>query len=231
MDMIVGAPLYGLRKMLKRCLDIFGALFAIVIFAPFLILIALAVFGTSKGGVFFVQERLGLHGTTFRMLKFRSMVKNAETMGTGLYSYEGDARITPLGSFLRKFSLDELPQFFNVLGGSMSLVGPRPPVTYELGPWEEYTPTMRRRFDVKPGITGLAQISGRNELDWDTKVEFDNRYVDLYEKYGVWADFKILFKTIYVVVAGRDTIECPPEANEGPIALRARHAMEKSQND
>lgn len=222
-----GAAPFGAFKQLKRGLDILGALSAIIVFSPVLIAIALAIRLTSPGPVFFVQGRLGLHGQEYQMLKFRSMVDNAERMGTGLFSYEGDPRITRVGHILRKFSLDELAQIFNVLGGSMSLVGPRPPVTYELGPWEDYTPHMRRRFDVKPGITGLAQISGRNELDWDTKVAIDNQYVDLYEKVGIWIDLKILIRTVGVVLTGRDTIETPPEGEEGPIARRARRATEE----
>lgn len=213
--------------MLKRCLDVIGATVAIVLFSPFLVAIALAIRLTSPGDVLFVQARLGRHGEEFRMLKFRSMVSNAENMGTGLYSFAGDPRITRVGHFLRERSLDELPQIFNVLGGSMSLVGPRPPVTYELGPWEDYTPDMRRRFVVKPGITGLAQVSGRNELDWDTKVAIDNRYVGLYERQGIWIDLKILVRTIKVVLTGRDTVEGRPEGEEGPIARRARSATEE----
>ena len=109
------------------------------------------------------------------MYKFRTMYVNSEKSGTGLYSFDDDPRITRIGSFLRRFSLDELPQLINVILGSMSLVGPRPPVTYELGPWNEYTPHMRKRFKVKPGITGLSQVSGRNTLDWDQKIKYDNR--------------------------------------------------------
>lgn len=226
MACIRGAPLCGIYDMLKRCLDIIGACFAIVLFSPVLIVVPVAILLTSPGGVFFAQKRLGLHRSEFRMLKFRSMVANAEKMGTGLVSYEDDPRITRVGRFLRASSLDELPQIFNVLAGSMSLVGPRPPVTYELGSPEGYTPEMLRRFVVKPGITGLAQVSGRNELDWDTKVDFDNKYVDLYERQGVWIDLKILLRTVKIVLTGRDTIEAPSEGNEGPIARRARQAME-----
>ncbi len=224
-----GARLCGRYEMLKRCLDIIGACIAIVLFSPVLIAVPIAILFTSPGAVFFVQKRLGLYGAEFRMLKFRSMVANAEQMGAGLFTYEDDPRVTRFGRFLRASSFDELPQIFNVLGGSMSFVGPRPPVTYELGPWDDYTPEMRRRFDVKPGITGLAQVSGRNELDWDTKVGFDNQYVDLYESQGVWIDVKILLRTMKVVLTGRDTIEVPSEGDEGPIAQRARQAMEERQ--
>lgn len=212
--------------MLKRILDVLGAGIAVVFLSPIIVGCALAIKFTSPGPIFFRQKRIGKNGEIFTMLKFRSMVDNAEKQGTGLYSYEGDPRITKVGDFLRKSSFDELPQLFNILGGSMSLVGPRPPVSYELGPWEDYTEVMRRRFDVKPGVTGLAQVSGRNELDWDTKIVFDNEYVAEYERHGIWVDIKILFRTVWVVFAGRDTVETPPDEEEGPIARRARQAME-----
>jgi len=222
-----GGHLFGLRRdMFKKMLDLSIALTALLVFLPILAASALAITLTSPGPILFRQKRLGKHGVVFEILKFRSMVDNTEETGTGLYSYEGDQRITRVGHFLRKTSLDELPQLFNVIGGSMSLVGPRPPVTYELGPWEEYTDDMRRRFDVKPGITGLAQVSGRNELDWDTKIMLDNRYVALYQKYGVLIDLKILLHTIWVVLAGRNTIETLPSGQEGPIARRARKVLE-----
>ena len=211
--------------MFKRSLDILGSLVGLILLSPVLIICATLVKVTSRGPVFFVQERIGLKGRTFRMLKFRSMVNNAEKTGMGLFSYARDPRITRMGHVLRKKSLDELPQLLNVFGGSMSLVGPRPPVSYELGPWEDYTPTMRKRFEVKPGITGLAQISGRNNLDWDDKIVFDNRYVDQYQARGVWVDVKIIVKTIGVVLAGRDTVETEStEEATGEIAARAKAA-------
>jgi lipopolysaccharide/colanic/teichoic acid biosynthesis glycosyltransferase len=185
---------------------------------------------TSPGPVLFIQERIGLRGQVFRMLKFRTMIQNAEKMGTGLYSFEDDPRITRMGYMLRRNSLDELPQLFNVLVGSMSLVGPRPPVTYELGHWEDYTCEMRKRFEVKPGITGLAQVSGRNELNWDEKIAFDNEYVDRISKQGVWIDFVILWRTLWVVLAGRNTIENDQslKENEGSVTARARDAGSSS---
>lgn len=219
--------------MLKRLLDIFGAIFGAILFSPILIGSAVLIKLTSPGPIFYIQHRLGRDGEEFAMFKFRTMIENAEHMNTGLFSYEDDPRITPVGRILRKLSLDELPQVFNVLNGSMSLVGPRPPVTYELGPWEEYTPEMRKRFQVNPGITGLAQVSGRNELDWDSKIVFDNLYVDKFAKFGVLLDLQIILRTVWVVLRGRDTIEAAPEAgrSEGEIAARARAAGDPGQSE
>ncbi len=214
-----------MNAMAKRLLDIVGSVLGLLVLGPVMIVIAIMIKATSAGPVFFAQDRIGLRGTHFSMLKFRSMVDNAEKQGTGLYSFAGDPRITRVGHVLRRKSLDELPQLINVLTGAMSLVGPRPPVTYELGPWEEYTPEMRKRFDVKPGITGLAQVSGRNDLEWDDKVVFDNRYVDLYVRWGVLIDLRILAQTVWVVLAGKNTVEAEKvEGSEGEIAARAREA-------
>ena len=214
-----------MNAMAKRLLDIVGSVLGLLVLGPVMIVIAIMIKATSAGPVFFAQDRIGLRGTHFSMLKFRSMVDNAEKQGTGLYSFAGDPRITRVGHVLRRKSLDELPQLINVLTGAMSLVGPRPPVTYELGPWEEYTPEMRKRFDVKPGITGLAQVSGRNDLEWDDKIVFDNRYVDLYARWGVLIDLRILAQTVWVVLAGKNTVEAEKaEGPEGEIAARAREA-------
>ena len=211
---------------MKRFIDIVASVILIAVFLPLMIVIAVAIRMTSREPIFFFQERIGLRGRVFRMIKFRTMFQNLEMTGTGLYSFKDDPRITRIGHVLRRKSLDELPQLFNVLAGSMSLVGPRPPVTYELGPWEHYTPEMRKRFEVKPGITGLAQVSGRNELNWDEKIIFDNEYVDRLSKLGVWIDFLILWRTFWVVLAGRDTVEHNPFLKDkvGIVATRARDA-------
>jgi len=208
---------------MKRLLDILGATTLILLLLPLLLGISLAIRLTSPGPVFFVQQRIGLRGKVFRMIKFRTMFPNAEKMGTGLYAFHDDTRITALGHILRRMSLDELPQLFNVLVGSMSLVGPRPPVTYELGPWDNYTPHMLKRFDVKPGITGLAQISGRNELNWDEKIAYDNLYVDRFAAQGVWLDLAILCRSVPIVISGRNTVENCDKliANDDSVAARA----------
>lgn len=191
----------------KRCLDVFFSLSLLIFLSPILILVGLLIKLTSKGPVFFLQDRLGLDGKVFRMFKFRSMVVNAEQQGTGLFSYENDPRITAVGSIIRRSSIDELPQLFNVLIGDMSLVGPRPPVTYELGYYEDFDADLKKRFTVLPGLTGLAQVSGRNDLSWPEKIKLDLEYIELARKQGILVDLNIMYKTIFVVFSMARTIE------------------------
>lgn len=228
-------------NLIKRYIDVMLSLIAIIILSPFLLLIAIAVKLDSKGSALFRQGRLTKNGKVFTMYKFRTMIENAEQMGTGLFNYANDFRVTTVGKFLRKSSLDELPQLFNILKGDMSIVGPRPPVSYELGNYEELSDEYKRRFTVLPGITGLAQVSGRNELPWDEKVKYDNQYIDLFKKYGVLLDFKIIILTVFNVFKMEDIYEVKKEDTEGltdeEIAKRAAEAVaakarssEKQQN-
>lgn len=197
--------------MAKRLFDlVFGGLL-FVFLAPLFLVISLLIKLDSKGPIFFIQGRLGQNGKVFKMIKFRTMVPNAERMGTGLFSYSDDPRITRVGKYLRMTSLDEIPQIINVLLGNMSLVGPRPPVTYELGEYKDFTDTMKIRFRVKPGITGLAQVSGRNDLEWNQKIFFDNIYVEKFERYGIFEDILLLIKTLFVVLFMKNIIEKKPE--------------------
>lgn len=198
-----------MRALLKRGLDLVIGLALGLVLLPGLVLIAVLVKLDSRGPVFFVQKRLGLNGTVFPMFKFRTMVQDAERMGTGLFSYANDPRITRVGRFLRLTSLDELPQLINVLRGDMSVVGPRPPVTYELGNYEEFLPELKFRFTVKPGITGLAQVSGRNELTWDQKLVYDTEYIRKYSIHGVAYDVYLILRTVCVVLSMRNVIEKP----------------------
>jgi exopolysaccharide biosynthesis polyprenyl glycosylphosphotransferase len=198
--------LTGVRRLGKEITDRAAAAFGVLLLAPALAGIALAVRLTSRGPVFFRQERIGRDGKPFTMLKFRTMVAGADRMvetlaaaneGNGvLFKQKNDARVTPVGRALRRYSLDELPQLFNVLRGEMSLVGPRPPLQSEV---EQYGYDMRRRFLVKPGLTGLWQVSGRSDLSWDDSVRIDVRYV---ENWSLTFDFMIMWKTVGAVLRG-----------------------------
>jgi len=202
----------------KRSLDMVGSLILILLSLPLMAIIAIAIKLTSKGPILFRQMRVGQHGRQFQFLKFRSMFvdndhsvhreyvtklinKEAPTIATrqqgGVYKLAGDKRITPLGRFLRKTSLDELPQFFNVLCGEMSLVGPRPPIPYELAAYQTWH--RRRVLEVKPGITGLWQVTGRSTVDFDSMVRLDLKYATAWSP---WLDIKILLRTPLAVIRG-----------------------------
>jgi exopolysaccharide biosynthesis polyprenyl glycosylphosphotransferase len=189
---------------LKRCLDLIGGVIGLLITLVLLPFIAAAIKLDSPGPLFFGQERVGRRGRFFKCWKFRSMYLDAEErkkelshlneMNGALFKIKNDPRITTLGAFLRKTSLDELPQFWNVLKGEMSLVGTRPPTPDEVATYENWH---RKRICIKPGITGLWQVSGRNEIsDFDAVVRLDLEYID---RWTLWLDIKILFKTVWVV--------------------------------
>jgi lipopolysaccharide/colanic/teichoic acid biosynthesis glycosyltransferase len=204
---------------MKRLIDIAGALFGLIIFSPLILIIAAAIKLTSKGPLLFQQERMGYKGKKFPFLKFRSMhtdndenihrefikkhIKgnhneiNMESEDQPCYKMKNDPRITPLGKILRISSMDELPQFFNVLMGQMSLVGPRPPIPYELDNYQSWH--MKRVLNVKPGITGLWQVKGRSLTTFDEMVRLDLQYA---KNWDLWLDFKILFSTFKVVLTG-----------------------------
>jgi lipopolysaccharide/colanic/teichoic acid biosynthesis glycosyltransferase len=203
-----------LQDITKKLFDIAFSILGILITSPILLLISLAIIIDSKGSIIFKQYRLGKYGKEFYMFKFRSMVENAETMGTGLFNYEDDPRVTRVGQFLRKTSLDELPQLFNILKGEMSFVGPRPPVTYELGNYNEFSDKLKKRFIVKPGVTGFAQIAGRNELSWDEKIKFDIEYIKKYQKWGILIDIKIILLTIVKVLRMEGSYELMENARK-----------------
>ncbi len=191
--------IWQLNLKLKRAFDVLSSGIIIVLLLPLWIVIPIAIKIDSKGPVLFKQKRRTKDGKVFNILKFRSMVLNAENMGAGLFNFENDPRVTKVGCFLRNSSIDELPQLFNILKGDMSVVGPRPCVEYELGEFETLNKRYKKRFQVKAGLTGLAQVKGRNDITWDEKVMWDNRYVDAFKKMGIFIDIRILFESLFKV--------------------------------
>jgi lipopolysaccharide/colanic/teichoic acid biosynthesis glycosyltransferase len=208
-----GRSSYGYSRVLKRSLDIVGSLLALLVFSPVFVVIAVIVKLTSRGPVLFCQKRLGHYGRVFNFYKFRTMYSGndprihqeyvskliaGELKSEGVFKITNDPRITPIGRFLRKSSLDELPQFFNVLKNDMSLVGPRPPLPYE---FERYQTWHKRRvFEIKPGLTGLWQVKGRSRTTFDEMVRLDLRYA---LDHSFWYDIKILLQTPAAMFSGR----------------------------
>jgi lipopolysaccharide/colanic/teichoic acid biosynthesis glycosyltransferase len=186
----------GRGHTLNRALDVGTAGAGLLLASPMLAVAALAIKLDDRGPVFYRQRRVGLHGREFELLKLRTMLVGAESRGAGFAVNEGDPRITRVGRVLRRLSIDELPQLWNVVRGDMSMIGPRPTLAYQV---ERYTPRQRRRLDVKPGITGWAQIHGRARLPWDERIELDVWYV---EHRSPWLDLKILARTPLALFAG-----------------------------
>ncbi|TML19614.1 MAG: sugar transferase [Actinobacteria bacterium] len=181
---------------MNRALDVTAAGVGLALVSPALAAAAVAIKLSDGGPVFYRQQRVGLNGNEFELLKLRTMEVGAETRGAGLAVNEGDPRITRAGRILRRLSIDELPQLWNVVRGEMSLIGPRPTLAYQV---ERYTPRQRRRLDVKPGITGWAQIHGRARIPWEDRIELDVWYV---EHRSPWLDLKILARTPLALFAG-----------------------------
>jgi lipopolysaccharide/colanic/teichoic acid biosynthesis glycosyltransferase len=211
-SLLSSPALLGWQLVAKRTLDVGGAVLGMILFAPVLALCALAVKLTSPGPVFFRQPRVGLGGETFEMLKLRTMVRDADARAAEveavnvyadprLFKAAGDPRITPIGRFLRRSSLDELPQLWNVLRGEMSLVGPRPPLPREVA---QYKVRHYVRFEVAPGITGPWQVGGRNEItDFEAVVDLEQRYI---AGWTVWRDLGLLLRTVPAVLSMRGAL-------------------------
>jgi exopolysaccharide biosynthesis polyprenyl glycosylphosphotransferase len=215
-NVYVGAPTYHAparspasrgQRVAKAVLDRGLGLFALTLLAPLMVVVVIAIRLTSRGPALFWQRRVGRDGIPFVMLKFRSMYVDAESrleelverndVGDGLlFKMRNDPRTTPIGRWLRRYSLDELPQLLNVIGGSMSLVGPRPPLPAEVASYDD---ELSRRLLVKPGMTGLWQISGRSDLPWQEAIRLDLRYVD---SWSITVDLVILWKTVSAVATG-----------------------------
>lgn len=212
----------------KRFLDIVFSIIGIILAIPIFLIVAIAIKINSRGPIIFKQKRIGKDGKVFEIYKFRTMVVGAEKTGTGVYSKKGDSRVTKVGNFLRMTSIDEFPQFFNILKGEMSFIGPRPVLTYH--PWEfkEYTAMQLKRFNVKPGITGWAQIHGRKDVPWDERIKLDVYYVD---NISFIMDLKIMIKTVANVILMKDNVN---SENKTAISNKVEVELEKecsNQND
>lgn len=214
------------KNFFKRFFDIVLSLLAIIVLCIPMFIIGIAIKCDSKGPIFFKQKRLGKEGKVFNIYKFRSMCEGAEHTGSGVYSGKGDARVTKVGRFLRATSLDELPQFFNLLKGDMSLVGPRPPLTYHPWSWDKYTEEQKKMFQVRPGITGWAQVNGRKEVEWNKRIKLNIWYV---EHVSLWLDIKILFMTVCKVFTNannENTGATVKESEENSINSNEQDKME-----
>lgn len=185
----------------KRAMDILIAGIGLIITSPILLLAAILIKIDSSGKILFMQERLGKGGRVFKMVKFRSMRTGAEYTGSGVYSGKNDSRVTRVGKIIRATSIDELPQLYNILKGDMSLIGPRPPLTYH--PWtiDKYSQEQLHMFDVRPGITGWAQIHGRKSVEWNKRIELNVWYV---RHISFWLDLKIFLMTFLKVFRNDD---------------------------
>ena len=189
---------------MKRAFDTVCALIALTVFSPLLLLVAMAILVDTGCPVFFLQERTGLHGRAFHMIKFRSMTRDAEQQTKEQWIAAGNPYVTPVGRFLRKTSLDELPELVNVLKGEMSLVGPRPQVSEVAAKYNEFR---GRRLEVRPGITGWAQVNGRNSISWTERIKLDVWYID---HWTPRLDVRILFMTIGPVLRQHGVEDVPP---------------------
>lgn len=188
-------------KFFKRLFDIIISLIGLAITSPILLIAAIVIKLESPGPVIFKQERLGVKGKVFKIYKFRSMCLDAEK--DGVYEKKGDSRVTRVGKIIRKTSIDELPQFVNILKGEMSLIGPRPALTYHPWNYDDYTDEQKKMFYVRPGVTGWAQVNGRKSVEWPTRIELNVEYVD---KMSFLLDLKIFFKTIFKVLKMEDNV-------------------------
>jgi len=204
---VSATPRQPVALLIKRISDLAGAVVALVVLSPVFVLAAILVKATSRGPILFTQQRVGLNGRTFRLYKFRSMYQDAEArraalagrneMSGPVFKIKDDPRITPVGKWMRRFSIDEMPQFWNVLAGDMSLVGPRPPIPDEVKRYERW---QRRRLSMKPGITCLWQVSGRNAIDFEDWMRLDLAYIDTW---SLRLDVQILLRTVPVVLTAR----------------------------
>ena len=210
-------------RFFKRFFDIIISFLGLVILSWLLLITAIAIKIESRGSVIFKQDRLGKGGKVFKIYKFRSMCVGAEHTGSGVYSGKGDARVTKVGKIIRATSIDELPQLLNILKGDMSLIGPRPPLTYHPWPVEEYTKEQFKMFSVRPGVTGWAQINGRKDVEWHRRIELNCWYT---ENVSFILDLKIFFISIFKVFTNADN-ENTKETAATPSAYSAEKSEKK----
>lgn len=189
------------RLLFKRIFDCTIAFLVLIVGAIPMLLVSLAIKLDSPGPILFRQKRIGKNGKEFEILKFRSMCQGAEYTGSGVYSGKEDSRVTRVGRIIRATSIDELPQCINILRGDMSLIGPRPPLTYHPWPYEDYSDEQKRMFEVRPGITGWAQVHGRKDVEWHKRIEMNVWYV---RHVSFWLDVKIFLMTIIKVLRNDD---------------------------
>lgn len=206
---------------IKRGFDLFFSGILLLIGAVPLCIVALLIKADSPGPAIFRQKRLGVNGRTFEILKFRSMKMNAEHTGSGVYSGKGDDRVTKIGKILRATSIDELPQLVNIWKGEMSFIGPRPALTYHPWPLEQYTAHQKKMFEVRPGITGWAQVNGRKEVPWLERIELNIWYV---ENISFLLDVKIFFMTIFKVFTNADNVNTIETAVSGSHMEKGRES-------
>lgn len=196
---------------IKRYIDVGASLVGLTITSPILLITAVAIKIDSEGGILFRQKRLGKDGKEFTIYKFRSMCMNAEKTGSGQYSFKGDPRVTRVGRVIRATSIDELPQFLNIIKGDMSLIGFRPPLTYHPWPIDDYSEEQKKMFTVRPGVTGWAQVHGRKEVQWEDRIEMGVWYA---ENVSFLLDLKILGMTVVKVLTNAN--------NENTVVTTAR---------
>ena len=205
------------KHFFKRFFDLIVSLVALVVASPILLITAIAIKIESKGPAIFIQQRVGKNGKVYDMYKFRSRCVGAEQQEGGVFCKKGDARVTKVGAFIRATSIDELPQLVNIIKGEMSLIGPRPVLTYYPKKWDEYTKEELKRFDALPGVTGWAAVHGRKTNTVEARFAYDNYYV---ENLSLWLDIKIFFMTIKAVLTN--------DGNEDDGASEVK--TEKSEN-
>ena len=207
------------NRFIKRAADILLSALGLIVLSPVMLVSAILVKLTSPGPAVFKQKRLGRNAKEFTIYKFRTMRQNSEHTGSGVYSDNNDPRMTGIGKLLRKTSIDELPQLVNILKGDMSLIGPRPPLTYHPWPVGEYSKEQLRMFEVRPGITGWAQVHGRKDVEWHKRIELNVWYVD---HVSLPLDLKILFVTVGKVFTNADN------ENKGATVAENEHTENKS---